>query len=188
MMVTNMSVSSSTLKSKSAPKRKRLRQALPFANSKYSKATATLQYWDAERKVMIELQLDSEAWFTWLAGEQSFRFTYWHEAGIFVNFTVRPEKRRQRTYWQGWKTIQGQTIKKYIAPSANMTKAKLDTVGAWFFEQVKTRSPDDPSMNYYITIVDLTALVEKLIHHCQNPAMVEQARRELERINRQVGN
>lgn len=183
-MVTKMNAS----KSKSASKGGRPRQSLPCVNSKYSGATAILHYWDADRKAMIELQLDSEAWFRWLAGEQSFRFTYWHEAGNFVNFTVRPEKRRQRTYWQGWKTIQGQTIKKYIAPSATMTKAKLDKVGAWFFEQVKARTQDDLEMGYYITVVDLTALVEKLIHHCQNPAIVEQARRELERIKHQFGN
>lgn len=187
-MVTNMNASSPHSSSKPAPKRGRPRQSLPSVNSKYSRTTATLYYWDVERKSPVELELDSEPWFTWLAGEQSFRFTYWHEAGNFVNFTVRPEKRRQRTYWQGWKTIQGQTIKKYIAPSANMTKAKLDTVGAWFFEQVKERSQDDPERRYYITIVDLTALVEKLLHHCQNPAIVEQARRELERINHQFGN
>jgi hypothetical protein len=172
----------------SSATKNRKRTALPFVHSKPSQPVATLHYWETQHQDLVGLQLDSEPWFTWLADEQSFRCIYWQEAGNFVNFTVRPEKRGQRTYWQGWKTIRGQTIKKYIAPSAKMTKAKLDTVGAWFFAQVKSRTHDDPEMRFYIAIVDLTALVEKLIYHCQSPAIVEQARRELERINHHIGN
>jgi hypothetical protein len=175
-------------KLKPAPKRHLKRKTLPSVNSKYSRPTAIFHYWEAQRRTLVEVQLDSEQWFSWLTTEQSFRFIYWKEAGNFVNFTVRPEKRGQRTYWQGWKTIRGQTTKKYIAPSPKMTKAKLDQVGEWFYEQVKNRTEADPEMLSYIMIDDLTALVEKLIYHCQNPTLADQARRELERINCQFSN
>jgi len=80
--------------------------------------------------------VDSPAWFAWLAQEQSFRLVYRADLGREVNLTIRPEKRGQRTYWQAWKTIKGRTHKKYLAPTATLTKAKLDAVGAWFLELV----------------------------------------------------
>ena len=87
-----------------------MRKTLPFVYSKLSRQAATLHSWDGDRgRERVEIALDSEAWFAWLAGEQSFRFTYWKASGRSVNFTVRPEKRGLRTYWQGWKTIRGQT-------------------------------------------------------------------------------
>lgn len=176
------------LKSRPKPKGILKRKTLPSVNSKYARPTATFHYWQADRKELVEVQLDSDQWFSWLATAQSFRFIYWKEAGNFVNFTVRPEKRGQRTYWQGWKTIRGQTTRKYIAPSSKMTKAKLDQIGEWFYEQVKSRTEADPEMLYYIMMVDLIALTEKLIYHCQNPTLADQARRELERIKHQFGN
>ena len=163
-----------------------MRRTLPVVYSKTARQTATLHsYQDRER---VEIVLDSEAWFAWLAMEHSFRFTYWKEAGQFINVTVRPEKRGQRTYWQGWKTIKGRTIKKYIAPSAKMTKAKLNAVGEWFYEQVQASTEADQEMKLYAAVVDLTWLVEQLMVHCQQPALVTQTQQELERIKHSFGN
>jgi hypothetical protein len=166
-----------------------MRRTLPFIYSKPSLQTATLCGWGGERaRERVEIALDSETWFAWLTEEQSFRFTYWKASGGSVNFTVRPEKRGQRTYWQGWKTIRGQTIKKYIAPSATLTKTKLDRVGEWFCQQVEAKTEARQEMKLYAAVVDLCWLVEQLMEQCPNSTLVAQARSELDRIQRSVGN
>ena len=164
-------------------------RTLPFAYSKLTRETASLHYWDGERnQELIEIELGSEQWFAWLSREQSFRLTYWPKDGQSVNLTVRPEKRGRYTYWQGWKTIRGKTTKKYIAPSARLTKTKLDAIGEWFAEQVKTKNEADPSLVFYAAAVDLAWLVEQLIEHCAQPSIAEQAKEELARIRRSFGN
>ncbi len=166
-----------------------MRRSLPVVHSKAARQSAILRGWGGEQgRERFEIVLDSEAWFIWLAREQSFRFTYWQEAGQFVNITVRPEKRGQRSYWQGWKTIKRRTTKKYIGSSAKMSKAKLDEVGQWFFEQVQLKSEANPEMELYAAVADLSWLVEQLLEHCPQPTLVRQAQRELERIRRDFGN
>jgi hypothetical protein len=166
-----------------------MRRILPKVHSKAAGQRAILSGWGgAQGRERIKIVLDSEEWFVWLGTEQSFRFTYWREAGQFVNITVRPEKRGQRTYWQGWKTIKGQTTKKYIGSSAKMSKDKLDEVGQWFFEQVQVKTEANQEMELYAAVVDLSWLVEQLMGHCQQPALVRQAQRELERVRRNFGN
>jgi hypothetical protein len=166
-----------------------MRKTLPVVYSNPPLQTATLYGWGSDRdRARVEVALDSEAWFTWLAREQSFRFTYGKAPGRAVNFTVRPEKRGQRTYWQGWKTIRGQTVKKYIAPAAKMTKAKLDTVGEWFYEQVAARTEENQEMKLYAAVADLSWLVEQLMDQCRNPALAAQAQGELDRIQHSFGN
>ena len=166
-----------------------MRRTLPVVYSKKLWQTATLQGWVGDRsRERMEIKLESEAWFAWLEAEQSFRFSYWQASGESVNVTIRPEKRGERTYWQGWKTIQGQTIKKYIGPSAQMTKARLDAVGEWFSQQLEERTEADQEMKLYAAVVDLSWLVEQLIGQCQDPALVERAQAELARIKGSVGN
>jgi hypothetical protein len=166
-----------------------MRRALPVVYSKLSLQTATFHGRGGERgQERVDIALDSEAWFAWLTEEHSFRFTYWKTSGGSVNFTVRPEKRGQRTYWQGWKTIRGQTIKKYIASSATLTKTKLDAVGEWFCQQVEAKTEDRQEMKLYAAVVDLCWLVEQLMEQCPNSTLVAQARSELDRIQRSVGN
>ena len=92
------------------------------------------------------------------------------------------------TYWQGWKTIRGQTIKKYIAPSTKMTKAKLDAVGEWFYEQVEARTEVDQEMQLYAAVADLSWLVEQLIEQCRDPALIARAQGDLDRIKHRFGN
>lgn len=166
-----------------------MRRTLPVVYSKKSSPTASLQRWGREPdQARVEISLDSDAWFAWLEQQQSFGYTYWQASGESVHFTVRPEKRGQRTYWQGWKTIQGHTIKKYIAPSASLTKAKLDTVGSWFQQQVKARTEVDQELRLYAAVVDLVWLVEQLIDQGQEPTLIERAQADLVRIKREFGN
>jgi hypothetical protein len=162
-----------------------MRQSLPVVHSITTRPTAVL-YVPCQR---LEIQLDSDEWFAWLAQENSFKFIYHKQGGHSVNVTVRPEKRGQRTYWQAWKTIKGQTVKKYLAPSVKLKKAKLDAVGEWFFERVQSSThPDDQSLKLYAAVADLTWLVERLIEHCANSAWVQQAQMKLEQIKQEFGN
>jgi hypothetical protein len=166
-----------------------MRRILPVVHSKAARQNAILHGLGGDQgRERLEIILDSEEWFIWLATEQSFRFTYWQEAGQFVNITVRPEKRDQRSYWQGWKTIRGRTTKKYIGAAAKMNKTKLDEVGQWFFEQVQVKSEANQEMELYAAVTDLSWLVEQLMEHCPQPVLVRQAQRELERIRRNFGN
>jgi hypothetical protein len=166
-----------------------MRRSLPVVYSKRSGPTAILHAWGGDQgREWIEIRLESTAWFAWLEAEPSFRFTLWQASGESISFTVRPEKRGQRTYWQGWKTIKGQTLKKYIAPSAHMTKAKLDTVGDWFYQQLKERTEADPELKLYAAVADLSWLVEQLMSQCQNSALIERAQAELAVIKHSFGN
>ena len=157
---------------------------LRYVDSRPSQSVALLRYWDGR---WIQLELDSPAWFEWLTQECSFRYTYYargHQEGI--NFTVRAEKRGQRTYWQGWKTMAGQTTKKYLGASAKLTRSKLDTVGSWFAEQVSVNAEPDQNRLLYMAATDLIWLVERLIEGCGQPQLAQQARRKLDRIKREV--
>jgi hypothetical protein len=166
-----------------------MRRRLPVVYSKKSGPMAILQAWGGEQgREPIEIKLESAAWFAWLEAEPSFRFTLWQAAGESLSFTVRPEKRGQRTYWRGWKTIRGQTLKKYIGPSAQMTKTKLDGVGDWFYQQVQERTAGDQELKLYAAVVDLTWLVEQLLSQGQTPALVKRAQAELARIKHSFGN
>ncbi len=166
-----------------------MRRRLSIVYSKKSGPLAILHAWEGDQgRERLDIKLESEAWFAWLEAEPSFRFTLWQVSGESISFTVRPEKRGQRTYWQGWKTISGQTLKKYIAPSAHMTKVKLDTVGEWFYQQLQTRTAADPEPQLYAAVADLSWLVEQLMSQCDNSALVERARAELARIKYSFGN
>lgn len=166
-----------------------MRRILPVVYSKRASQMAILHGWATDRgREKLEISLDSEAWFTWLAAGQSFRFSYWYASGETVNITVRSEKRGERLYWQGWKTLGGQTLKKYIAPSSKMTKAKLDTMAEWFYQQVQARAAEHEELRLYAAVVDLTWLVEQLLPQCPNLALAERAQRELTRIKHSFGN
>lgn len=166
-----------------------MRPSLPVVYSKEAGPVAELHDWGgASGREHLEIKLESEAWFTWLEAGSSFRFILWQAAGKSINFTVRAEKRGQRTYWQGWKTIGGQTRKKYIGPSAKMTKASLDQVGNWFDQQVQERTEADQTLKLYAAVADLSWLVEQLLGQCQEPSLVRRAQAELARIKHSFGN
>lgn len=165
-----------------------MRRHLPVVFSKKSRPMAILHAWGGEQaREPLEIKLESAAWFVWLEAESSFRFTVWQMAGESLSFTVRPEKRGQRTYWQGWKTIRGQTLKKYIGPSAQLTKANLDAVGDWFYQQVQARTAENQERKLYAAVVDLTWLVEQLLSQGRTPALVQRAQAELTRIKHSFG-
>jgi hypothetical protein len=70
---------------------------------------------------IVELQhlrLGNHAWFDWLEQVTSFAF-----AGRFgANYTVRKEKmQRGGSYWYGYRSFQGKTIKRYIGRTADLS-------------------------------------------------------------------
>lgn len=165
-----------------------MRKSLPVVHSSPTRLAALYDGCGPSQQ-RLEIQLDSDEWFIWLAQPRSFKFIYYKQSGQPVNVTVRPEKRGRRTYWQAWKTIKGQTVKKYLAPSAQLTKAKLDAVSEWFFEQVQASTQeDDQEMKLYAAVSDLTWLVERLLEYCSHPAWVQQAQMKLEQIKQEFGN
>jgi len=165
-----------------------MRRRLAVVHSKRGRDKARLYGWVSEPEPgPYEIDLDSEAWFAWLRQEQSFRLTYWPAVGEAIHVTIRPEQRRLRTYWQGWKTIQGQTQKRYIGPSARLSKAKLDEVGAWFSQLVQAQQEADPSAGLYVAAVDLLWWAERLLERCPDPGLVQQAQPALAKLKQHLG-
>ena len=74
-----------------------MRPSLPVVHSPASQPTAVLYDWPGQPRRKLEIPLNSDEWFTWLAQECSFKFIYYKQGGHSVNVTVRPEKRGQRT-------------------------------------------------------------------------------------------
>jgi hypothetical protein len=164
-----------------------MRRSLAVVYSKSGRAKASLHGWVSEPEPKpYEIELESEAWFGWLGQRQSFRLTYWPAGGGEVHVTIRAEQRRSRTYWQGWKTIRGQTPKKYIGSSAGLTKAKLDEVGVWFSQLAQTQAEADPSARLYAAAVDLVWWAERLIEGCPDPGLAQRASQALTELKQQL--
>jgi len=158
---------------------------LTYVHSGTTQAKVILRYRAAQQ--WQQLELDSPAWFEWLAQKQSFRYTYRLRASLReVNFTVRAEKRGHRTYWQGWKTIAGQTTKKYLGVSAKLTRAKLDEAGIWFDHQIAVKSDRNQNERLYAITTDLIWLVERLLEGSEQTQLTHQVTRELLRLKREV--
>ena len=165
-----------------------MKRSLPIVSSYPNQEEAKIFVWEKEERKLVEISLDSPAWSAWLEREQSFRFVYRKTGSQPINITIRPEKRGERTYWQAWKTMQGQTRKKYIAASAKVSKAKLDEIGEWFWKRVQENDEKDQEMVFFSMVVDLVWLVEQLLSQGRQPGLVRQARRDLKQIKASFGN
>jgi len=124
--------------------------------------TAKLRYYTDQG--WQHLELETSAWFHWLTGNQQFRYTYTDcNYQQTLSFTVRPETRGRQTYWWGWKTVSGQTRKKYLGTSEKLTRQKLDEAGQWFGQQVRRHTPQGQNNRWYALTVDLVWLAERLL-------------------------
>jgi hypothetical protein len=79
------------------------------------------------------MQLDSAAWFGWLAAETTRRFSYGlfdPHLGYIVGFlTVRKEQRqRGGGYWVAYRRIGRQLHKVYIGSSGTVTAQRLEAI------------------------------------------------------------
>ncbi len=123
---------------------------------------ARLRYHTGQR--WEQLELETPAWFEWLAQNRPFRYTYTdRDYQQTVSFTVRPEKRGRQTYWWGWKTVTGRTRKKYLGKSNKLTSSHLDQAGRWFGQQARANTPHGQNMRLYAIAVDLAWLAERLL-------------------------
>ena len=79
------------------------------------------------------VQLDTPAWFAWLAAETTRRFSYGlfdPQVGYIVGFmTVRKEQRqRGGDYWVAYRRVDGQLRKVYIGSSGVVTTQRLEAI------------------------------------------------------------
>ena len=79
------------------------------------------------------VQLDTPAWFVWLAAETTTRFSYPlfdPQVGYIVGFlTVRKEQRqRGGHYWVAYRRVGGQLRKVYIGSSSAVTAQRLEAI------------------------------------------------------------
>jgi hypothetical protein len=80
------------------------------------------------------VQLDSAAWFAWLAAETTTRFSYPlfdPQVGYIVGFVTVRKERRQRgsAYWVAYRRLGGQVRKVYLGRSEAVTSQRLHAVG-----------------------------------------------------------
>lgn len=80
------------------------------------------------------IQLDSSAWFTWLAAVSTTRFSYPlydREVGYIVGFMTVRKERRQRGggYWVAYRRLGEQVRKVYLGRSGAVTAARLHAIG-----------------------------------------------------------
>jgi hypothetical protein len=80
------------------------------------------------------VQLDSAAWFGWLAAETTTRFSYPlfdpHLGYIVGWMTVRKERRQRGSeYWVAYRRRDGHVRKVYLGHSEAVTTERLHTVG-----------------------------------------------------------
>jgi LuxR family maltose regulon positive regulatory protein len=79
------------------------------------------------------VQLDSVAWFGWLAAETTRRFSYPlfdPQVGYIVGFMTVRKERRQRGggYWVAYRRVGGQLHKVYIGSSGGVTAQRLEAI------------------------------------------------------------
>ena len=79
------------------------------------------------------VQLDSTAWFAWLAAATTTRFSYPlfdRQVGYIVGFMTVRKERRQRgsTYWVAYRRRGGQVRKGYLGGSAAVTAQQLQAM------------------------------------------------------------
>jgi hypothetical protein len=84
-----------------------------------------------------EIALDSAAWFAWLEAATAISFSYPlfdPACGYIVGFmTVRKErKQRGYRYWSAYRRQNGRLRKRYVGPSQQVTRARLEAIAAAF--------------------------------------------------------
>ena len=81
------------------------------------------------------VQLDTPAWFAWLAAATTTRFSYPlfdPQVGYIVGFMTVRKERRQRgsTYWVAYRHLGGQVRKSYIGRTSALTAQRLQAIAS----------------------------------------------------------
>ncbi len=97
-----------------------------------------------------DLRLGNHAWFDWLEQVTSFAF-----AGRFgANYTVRKEKmQRGGSYWYGYRSFQGKTIKRYIGRTADLSLARLEEVAVRLSSQPHKKEAHENGVGQWQALV-----------------------------------
>jgi hypothetical protein len=87
-----------------------------------------------------KIELDTPAWFEWLSAATTISFSYpifEPACGYIVGFmTVRKErKQRGYQYWSGYRRRNGRLRKRYVGPSGQVTKARLEAIAEGFRQE-----------------------------------------------------
>jgi len=87
-----------------------------------------------------EVELDTPAWFEWLERATTISFSYpifEASCGYIVGFiTVRKErKQRGYYYWSAYRRRNGRLQKRYVGPSRQVTKARLEAIAEGFGQE-----------------------------------------------------
>ena len=86
------------------------------------------------------VELDSAAWFEWLEAATTISFSYpifEPSCGYIVGFmTVRKErKQRGYHYWSAYRRRNGRLQKRYVGPSRQVTKVRLEAIAEGFGQE-----------------------------------------------------
>ena len=87
-----------------------------------------------------EVELDTPAWFEWLERATTISFSYpifEPSCGYIVGFmTVRKErKQRGSQYWSAYRRRNGWLWKRYVGPSRQVTKARLEAIAEGYRQE-----------------------------------------------------
>jgi hypothetical protein len=86
------------------------------------------------------IELDSAAWFEWLEAATTISFSYpifEPSCGYIVGFTTVRKERKQRGYhyWSAYRRRNGRLQKRYVGPSRQVTKARLEAIAEGFGQE-----------------------------------------------------
>lgn len=95
--------------------------------------SASYEIWTQGRRELLFQLGDEATWLAWLETHQAFSF---RGQGGSLN-ALKENRRRGRGYWYGYRSLENQTLKRYLGPTARGTLARLEEV-AGSFEQART--------------------------------------------------
>ncbi|MBO0780857.1 MAG: hypothetical protein J2P37_18700, partial [Ktedonobacteraceae bacterium] len=108
----------------------------------WSKSAHAYELLDIQRSVRGEFTPESPGWFAWLESISSFAF----RSRSGVHYTVRKEHvQRNGPYWYGYRSFHGQTVKRYVGRTADLSLARLEKVAERFTNTVPSHI--DPSLS-----------------------------------------
>ncbi len=88
-----------------------------------------------------DIDLDSPAWYAWLAEETHRSFHFAHPSG---GFTARKEsKQRGKTYWVAYRQVHSKLYKAYLGKSEQLTEARLDSASEALSRRSSSAGSDD---------------------------------------------
>ncbi|HXX77819.1 MAG TPA: hypothetical protein VEI53_04970 [Ktedonobacteraceae bacterium] len=89
---------------------------------RWSSARQCYEFCEGRDQIVIDLEVESTAWFVWVEKVSSFAFH-----GRMGSYTARQEqKERGGGYWYAYIREQGMVTKRYLGRSANLTLSRLE--------------------------------------------------------------